>query len=233
VASHKRGIRLAGLLYFHRISDNRMAGTPLKNIQVFEKLCEESFDKLVLTTTLWSEVDEEEGGEREQELKEGYWKSMIERGSPVKRFLFTRESAFEILTPIFDGVYTRSALLLQRETKDLSLHLKGTTAGNRLYMELGELVSRHRDIHGRIRSELEDHIVDSEQLQFLLEEHRKVSMELQRATEDVRRMKIPNAERIYKVATIVDWTRLFRLVLYVCNIRFYYRLQCLLVKSEC
>ena len=63
-----------------------MAGTPLKNLPIFKKLCEESFDKLVLTTTMWSEVDEEEGAEHEQALKEGYWKSMIERGSPVKRF---------------------------------------------------------------------------------------------------------------------------------------------------
>ena len=36
---YKRDIKLAGILYFHRISDNRVAGTPLKNIRMFQKLC--------------------------------------------------------------------------------------------------------------------------------------------------------------------------------------------------
>jgi len=219
MASYKKRIRLAGLLYFHRISDNRMAGTPLKNLQVFEKLCGESFDRLVLTTTMWSEVDEKVGAERERELKEMYWKSMVERGSPVKRFLSTRESAFEILTPIFDEVYRRSALLLHREMGELSLHLNKTSTGKALDKELDALVSRHRDIHGKIRSNLKDATVDSGQLQILLEDHQKVSMDLQRTTENVRRMNIPNPDRVYRVVTVVEWTRLFKLVnetFYVC-----------------
>jgi len=81
-----------------------MAGTPLKNLRMFENLCGEDFNGIILTTTMWSEVDEELGAERELELKEEYWRSMIERGSSVKRFLYTRQSAFEILMPIFEEV---------------------------------------------------------------------------------------------------------------------------------
>src|SRR6266498_2260415 len=144
-------MRLSGLLYFHRISDNRMAGTPLRNLRLFEKLCGEEFDRIILTTTMWNEVDDNLGSEREEELKTLYWKSMIDRGSYVKRFLYTRESAFEVLTPIFNQVNSRNALLLQKEMNDLGLKLKETSAGKSLYMVLGELTERQQDILRRIR----------------------------------------------------------------------------------
>src|SRR6266545_3316795 len=156
ISRYKREIRLTGLLYFHRISDNRMAGTPLKNLRMFEKLCGEDFNGIVLTTTMWSEVDEESGEERERELKDEYWKSMIERGSSVKRFLYTRQSALEMLTPILEEVDKRSALLLQTEMNEFHLQLKETSAGRMMYMELGELVARHEDILKRVRGELKD-----------------------------------------------------------------------------
>src|SRR6266540_6334994 len=86
ILRYNRHIRLTGLLYFHRISDNRMAGTPLNNFRAFEKLFEDDFNGIILTTTMWDEVDEDLGAEREKELTDVYWKSMIERGSSVKRF---------------------------------------------------------------------------------------------------------------------------------------------------
>ena len=71
---------LSGLLYFHRISDNRMAGTPLKNLRMFEELCgKNAFHSVILTTTMWDEVDGETGEERERELKEKYCWSVILR----------------------------------------------------------------------------------------------------------------------------------------------------------
>ncbi|KAI6102828.1 hypothetical protein F5141DRAFT_1132860 [Pisolithus sp. B1] len=51
---------LSAILYFHRISDNRMAGTPLKNLRFFERLCgENATSKVTLVTTMWDEVDSE------------------------------------------------------------------------------------------------------------------------------------------------------------------------------
>ena len=189
-----------------------MAGTPLKNLRMFEKLCGEDFNGIVLTTTMWSEVDEELGEGRERELKDEYWKSMIERGSSVKRFLYTRQSALEMLTPILEEVDKRSALLLQTEMNEFHLQLKETSAGRMMYMELGELVARHEDILKRIRGELKDPLMnDPDQIKDLMEEYQKASVQLQRATEDMRRMKISKRRRI-KGFVIVDWRRIFRLV---------------------
>ena len=89
-----------------------MSGTPLKNLRMFEKLCGEDFRNVVLTTTMWDEVEPEVGEMREAQLKAEYWKTMIDRGSSVRRFHQDQKSAFEILDPIINGVDTKSALLL-------------------------------------------------------------------------------------------------------------------------
>lgn len=99
-ARYRRKLQLKGLLYFHRISDNRMDGTSLKNLRFFEELCGTELDKVVLTTTMWDGVDEETGVEREEQLRGIYWQSMITQGSSIKRFMGDRESALDIFRPI-------------------------------------------------------------------------------------------------------------------------------------
>lgn len=206
---------MTGLLYFHRISDNRVAGTSLKNLHLFEKLCGENFNNIVLTTTMWDDVDEPVGAQREQELVTEFWGPMIERGASVKRFLYTRESAFEILLPIFDKVDERSsrALLIQNEINDHGLPLKDTSAGKTLYMKLGELVARHQEVLGRIRKELKDPTSDADQLRLLMEDYQIASMQLQRASEDMRKMKTTRLDWVRQFTIGVDWTKFTRLVL--------------------
>ena len=186
-----------------------MAGTTLKNLRLFEKLCGESFNNIVLTTTMWDVVEEEEGDRREKELEANYWKAMIERGSFVKRFLYTRESAFNVLGPIFEEVNRRNAVLLQKEMDDLKIHIKETSAAKALYLELEDLVSRQQNILGKIRGESK---LEPDQLQLLVEEYGKMSAQLRRATGDLQKMKISVGERIQYFARRIDWKRLFRLV---------------------
>jgi len=101
--SYSRQIGLAGLLYFHRISDNRMSGRPLNNLHYFRQLCENELDRVILTTTMWDEVDEKTGTNREDVLQTDFWKPLIDHGSSVKRFLNDTASAFDILRPIVQG----------------------------------------------------------------------------------------------------------------------------------
>ncbi|KAI6000341.1 hypothetical protein F5J12DRAFT_256328 [Pisolithus orientalis] len=39
IAGYEHGIMLSAILYFHRIIDSHMAGSSLKNLRVFQKLC--------------------------------------------------------------------------------------------------------------------------------------------------------------------------------------------------
>jgi len=55
--SLKRGIRLSGILYLHRISDRRMTGSAKKNLLMFKKLCgNNALVNVTLATTMWGTV---------------------------------------------------------------------------------------------------------------------------------------------------------------------------------
>ncbi|KAF8953178.1 hypothetical protein BDZ97DRAFT_1767655 [Flammula alnicola] len=95
------------------ITDNRMGGTSLKNLHMFEELCEEdSFQNIVLTTKMWHKVDEETGSTREEELETIYWRNMLKRQANARRFLRTRELALQVIEPWIDAEHHRRSLCL-------------------------------------------------------------------------------------------------------------------------
>jgi len=112
---------------------------------------------------MWDQVDENEGIKRLEKLKGEHWRTVIQRGSFIKRFLRTPQSAFEILAPIFNKANSRTALLLQQEMNDLGLQLRETLAGKGLYLELQGLVSRRQKSLEEIRTQLQE-IREPEQL---------------------------------------------------------------------
>ena len=203
---------MTGLLYFHRISDNRMAGNPLRNLRIFEKLCGKDFNKIVLTTTMWDKVDETTGATRERELIQDYWQTMIARGSTVRRFLYNRDSAFGILAPILEELNKKNALLLQKEMTDLGLKLNQTTAGRTLFSELEELITHHQKTLENIRTELKTQPLNQVQLQQRMDEYQAVSAQLNRAIEDMQRMKISGGEWLQRLVRVKAWKTPFGLV---------------------
>jgi hypothetical protein len=108
LSRYGKDIKLSGLLYFHRISDNRMAGSPLKYLSMYERLCgKNTLQNVILTTTMWDEVDQKTGDERERELKTKYWQTMLDRRSTANRFIGTRESALTVIDPFIDTAIIR------------------------------------------------------------------------------------------------------------------------------
>ena len=194
---YEKNILLSGLLYFHRISDNRMAGTPLKNLRMFEELCgKNAFQNVILTTTMWDEVDEETGENRERELKTEYWRSMLERNSTTSRFLRTRESAFDLIDPLIDAANRRSSVLLQNELVDMRKTLPATAAGLELFSTMGQLVSQREDLLRRIRYEMRRSDGDKMILEPLQEEHQKLQNSLEATVIEMRRLRLPLGQRL-------------------------------------
>ena len=75
-----------------------MAGTCLKNLRKFEKLCgQNALQNVILTTTMWDLIDIESGLAREGELRETYWKAMICQGCTTVRYQNALDSAWDIL----------------------------------------------------------------------------------------------------------------------------------------
>lgn len=154
-----------------------MAGTALKNLHLFESLCGEEFGNIVLTTTMWDEVEKYVGHDREKELKNSYWKAMLDRGSSIRRFLLTRQSALDVLGPIISKLNRRRAL-----------HREVEGAGQTLSMQLEELVGIHEEKLNKIRSELKGPVT-AQELNLLMAEYQQISIQIQDAMNDAKRMK--------------------------------------------
>ncbi|KAL4061695.1 P-loop containing nucleoside triphosphate hydrolase protein [Scleroderma yunnanense] len=129
--TYKQKVMLSGLLYLHRISDNRMAGTPLSNLNMFKRLCgENNFKNIVLVTTMWDEVSEDVGLQREEELNMSFWEVMIRLGSTTRRFNLTKESAWDIINIIAVSLPEEPrALLIQDEMVNAGKPVYETSAG--------------------------------------------------------------------------------------------------------
>lgn len=78
---------------------------------------------VTIATTMWSEVSEETGRRREQELGAVFWEDMIFHGCKTKRFEDTGESAWDIV-----GKNSPTILLLQQEMVDVGKSLQQTDA---------------------------------------------------------------------------------------------------------
>jgi len=194
--TYKRDIKLAGILYLHRISDNRVGGTPLLNMRMFENLCgKNAFQNVILTTTMWDTVDAETGLQREKELKSEYWKGMINRGSKTMRYRNNHESAWDILDSVLG--HSRLAILLQKEMVDMERQLRETTAGQTLYNALERLVKEQQEKLEEIQLETSRE-GDKKTLQRLRDEQRVLHDKLQTAISEMETLKISVGKRFLR-----------------------------------
>ncbi|KAK0099505.1 hypothetical protein ONS96_008342 [Cadophora gregata f. sp. sojae] len=139
-------VNLAGIIYLHRITDNRLSGTALKNLNAFRQLCgPDSYGHVILTTSMWNLLDPSAshlGDERENELKttSRFWGAMCEHGSRVIRWTGEEKSALVIIDQIVD-MHAKSGtaiLQIQKELCDDNLPLDETAAGRVVQKELAE-----------------------------------------------------------------------------------------------
>lgn len=130
-------IRLSGVIYLHRITDPRMSGSAMKNLELFKLLCgKDAFPIVYLVTTRWNELargsaDLQEAINREMQLcgSEKFWKPMIEAGSSVLRHERSDlSSSEEILKSILKS-RGKAALAIQTEMVAQKLCLNMTSAG--------------------------------------------------------------------------------------------------------
>jgi hypothetical protein len=94
---------LAGVIYLHRINDNRMSGTSLKSIRLLRSICgTDNLCNVILASTMWDLVNKVEGSRREQELlqTDKFWGSLSQDGAQVRRYNNTPACALEIVSEL-------------------------------------------------------------------------------------------------------------------------------------
>lgn len=189
-SSHRYNLGLAGILYLHRISDNRMGSTPLKNLTMFKKLCGENFfERVILTTTMWSEGashDSEEMTyiEREEELKRDYWAQMIDRGSVTLRFRRTQASAWSIIDHLIAVNSAKRWMRVQEELAAQRKMLPHTEVGQHLGGPMEELIERQNELLKRLRDELGE-AANAGIVEALLSELGKLRMQRDKIRKDM------------------------------------------------
>jgi len=144
---------LSGLIYLHKISDNRMDGASMKSLRLFRKLCGESnLQNVILGTTMWEAVDEATGAMRERELRDIYWKEMIEKKSSMRRISANSDDAKILVESFLPKV--PFVAQLQQELKSGKL-LSQTAAAGALRDEMEKMTKRYEKELQSTKEEME------------------------------------------------------------------------------
>ncbi|KXN85560.1 hypothetical protein AN958_11127 [Leucoagaricus sp. SymC.cos] len=149
----QHNMKVTGMLYLQRISDNRMPASPFKDPGWFRKIFgEHFFENIVLTTTMWPahgtpDVEETKTYvDRENGLKNDYWNEMIAGGSIVCRFQNTPRSAWDIINHLISintqKAWARIRPKLMEEATKLVETKGGREAVKKLVKKLAELLKR-------------------------------------------------------------------------------------------
>lgn len=139
---HTSGAHLAGILYLHRITDNRVTGSAARSFNLTRKMCGTQAARFAtLVTTMWDRVPREgslydKAVERDNELArtDGYWGSMLGMGSRAHRWMGTRTSGLSILSGLLWQYDSQGPafLKLQQELVNEKRDIDETEAGKEL-----------------------------------------------------------------------------------------------------
>jgi len=192
------GAKLAGVIYVHRISDDKFGGLAAKNFRMFRELCgEKTLKNVILMTNKWGKVTPQLGAGREQQLKEKYFKAAIEKGAQLCRHTNTPESARAILRKILKN--KPLVLKIQKELIDQGKEIGQTGAGAELNREIHEEVEKYKreikELEESMRKAIEEKDEESRKeleeekrrMQEKIEEYQKRPAEMESKFEEARR----------------------------------------------
>jgi LPS O-antigen subunit length determinant protein (WzzB/FepE family) len=151
--TYDEGFLLSGIIYLHRIIDVRMEGPSLKNLRMMQQLCgSDSLRNVVLATTMWEKVTNEEGSRREAELEQTFWKSMIDGGATISKI--KTQSATEAQSLIRSMMKNTPRSTRLQEELSSGLTLVQTAAGIEIKEEIAKLEQNLRAEHDAEMQEL-------------------------------------------------------------------------------
>lgn len=207
--AHEAKIKLAGIVYLHRIEDVRLGGAAMRNLRMFKALCgDNSLASVVLATTRWHNVQPDEGLLREEQLCSSpkMWKRMIDFGSKVMRQDRDETSACEILQYL---IQRRKPVTLdiQVELVDNKKALNETGAGQELHAELEKQKKEYEKQLTGLRKEMEDKMTkmnaelkaqlqeEKDELERRLREAREHDHQLEANREQIRQQMALEAQK--------------------------------------
>ena len=187
---------LSGIIYFHRITDARMEGSSMKDLRMFQELCgEKNFSNVILCTTMWEKVEEEEGRRREQELinKENFWGSLVSRGAQVMQHRGPDLAASA--RKIAESLIQKDTIVLQlQEELDRNVSLSDTAAGRHLNSAIEDIKKKYQEEMAELRARMQT-TSDKEEMELLIEFYKKEIEGLRKATEESEKLRAEDMKR--------------------------------------
>lgn len=153
------GKRLSGIIYLHRITDNRIGGVNSRFMKMLRKFCgSHALKNVAIVTTRWDGIKSEgEGIMREKQLanNEKFVKPFIDANARFLRHTGSFGSARRIV-----------AQLLGNDPIDLEIQielshgatLESTGAGSELSAEMTKLIKKHEDEMNKLKEEMHEAI---------------------------------------------------------------------------
>jgi hypothetical protein len=134
---YEREVKLAGVIYFHRISDERWRRSDTRSFGWLHRICgDQTLRNVVFVTNMWGNVNLEVGAVRERQLAEEFVKPAIDRGAQLLRHHDTTESAHNIIRSILKN--RREVLQVQQELVDERREFNQTTVGEEINRQVEE-----------------------------------------------------------------------------------------------
>lgn len=207
-ATYQKRAQLAGIIYMHRITDNRLAGSSLRNIKMFKELCgEDAYKHVVLCTSMWGNAEDHDTAvARERQLKEddGFWGLMHARGSLIMRWDKDTASASAIIDRLLERrrKHGSAVLQIQRELVDEGRELSHTSAGQEVNRELTDAMKKWSEEIEALRTDHEEAMEtrDRQLAERLEAQELELQDKLQKADKAQKALKI-NLEHLLREKT--------------------------------
>ncbi|KAK0651102.1 P-loop containing nucleoside triphosphate hydrolase protein [Cercophora newfieldiana] len=195
--SFQTGVKISGIIYLHRITDNRVGGSAAKNLVIFKKLLGEAgYSCVVIATTYWDAVSPATGERREQELKENtrFWKELIRGGSQVWRQDSGATSAARIIEHIMSK-QKRVTLQIQVEMAN-GAALGDTEAGSEVNSDLKKLEKRYKQDLQTLQADMATALKEKDdETRILLEETKEeLTAEMKKVEADKEKLQLDMSE---------------------------------------
>ncbi|KAJ7833205.1 hypothetical protein B0H14DRAFT_3142639 [Mycena olivaceomarginata] len=121
--------------------------------QIHRPVRPEFDDNVVVLTTFWDRVSNEEGVKREKELRSRVFKDLVDGGSHFMRFNRTMDSANNVLRHIL--TLAPRNIQIQKEICVDGKDLEETAAGSVRQEEMARMISKHTEQIAEVQAEVE------------------------------------------------------------------------------
>ena len=185
MSRYSAGVKLNGVIYVHRISDDVFGSSAFSDFRIFKKLCgKDALKNVVLVTNMWGRVTIPQGKAREQQLKDNYFKSALAKGAKLLRYDDTLESAHEILRKILENkrvVLKIQTELIDKRMKDVDRTEAGMEVNREIHEALGKFRKEIKDVDKSMKKATKRN--DEESRQELEEEKQRIREEVEQLKE--------------------------------------------------